>query len=109
MPGIRPVGGICGANVTGADGEALGSITELMLDIDTGRITYAVLAYGGVLGVGEKLFALPWAGVEIDPASGEVRVGVTRDQLEKLPGFDKDAWPTGPDPAFDHLNATEAA
>lgn len=105
MAGIRPVGSICGAAVAGADGEALGTITELMLDCDRGTIAYAVLAFGGVLGVGEKLFAVPWNAFEVDATSGDVRLAVARDALEALPGFDKDAWPTEPDPAFAELVA----
>ena len=100
MAGLRPVSGISGASVTGADGETLGSITELMLDTDSGGVAYAVLAYGGVLGVGEKLFALPWDALAIDAASGEVSSSLTRERLDGLSGFDKDAWPTEADSAF---------
>ena len=100
MAGIRPVGGICGASVEAPDGGTLGSISELMIDTGSGGIAYAVLAYGGVLGVGEKLFAVPWSCFEVDAASGAITLPVDRDRLEALPGFDKDAWPTDPDPAF---------
>ena len=103
MPGIRPVSGICGASVAGVDGEALGTITEMMLDADNGRITYAVLACGGVLGLGEKLFAIPWTAFEVDAAPGEISLPLARDRLDELSGFDKDAWPTEPDPAFADL------
>ena len=100
MPGIMAAGGICGGSVLGADGETLGSITELMVDTDSGAIAYAVLSYGGVLGVGEKLFAVPWRCFAIDAVSGEVRLDVPRERLDELPGFDKDAWPTEADPVF---------
>lgn len=100
MAGLRPVSGICGASVTGADGETLGSITELMLDTDSSGVAYAVLAFGGVLGVGEKLFALPWSSLTIDAASGDVSSSLTRERLEGLDGFDKDAWPTEADSAL---------
>ena len=100
MAGIRPVGGICGSSVEGADGEPLGTISELMLDTESAAVIYAVLAYGGVLGVGEKLFAVPWEAFEIDAASGAISLAVERGRLEELPGFDKDAWPTAADPAF---------
>ena len=103
MAGIRPVGGICGASVAGADGEALGTITEIMLDTDDGSVAYVVLAFGGMLGVGEKLFAIPWGAFDVDAASGEISLLLTRDRLDALPGFDKDAWPTEPDPAFADL------
>lgn len=97
MAGLRPVGTICGSSVTGADGETLGSITEIMLDTGSGGVAYAVLAYGGVLGVGEKLFALAWDALSVDAATGEVSSPLTREQLDGLDGFDKDAWPTEAD------------
>lgn len=98
--GVLPVGNICGASVAAADGESLGTISELMVDGDSGAIVYAVLAYGGVLGVGEKLFALPWTAFDVDAASGALSLPIARARFEALPGFDKDAWPTAPDPAF---------
>jgi sporulation protein YlmC with PRC-barrel domain len=91
---------ICGAAVTGPDGEKLGSISELMVDSATGAISYAVLAYGGLLGVGEKLFAIPWRSFRIDPVGNRISLDAPQARLEALPGFDKDAWPTGPDPSF---------
>lgn len=97
---VLPVANICGASVRGSDSEPLGSITEVMIDSETGAVAYVVLSFGGVLGVGEKLFALDWRRLAPDPATGEVKASVTREQLEGLPGFDKDAWPTGPDPAL---------
>jgi sporulation protein YlmC with PRC-barrel domain len=100
MAGIMAAGGICGASVLGPDGEALGSITELMVDTGSGAIAYAVLSFGGVLGVGEKLFAVPWACLAVDAVNDEIRLNVPRERLEALPGFDKDAWPTEADPAF---------
>lgn len=98
---LLPAGNICGASVADADGESLGSITELMVDTDGGGVAYAVLAYGGLLGVGEKLFAVPWRAFEVDAVSGAISLPVARERFEELPGFDKDAWPTEPDPAFD--------
>jgi len=100
MAGIVAIGSICGSSVSGADGETLGSITEIMVDTAGGGVAYVVLAYGGVLGVGEKLFALPWSALSIDAASGKITTSLTRDRLDGLDGFDKDAWPTEPDAAL---------
>lgn len=100
MAGLMHVGGICGADIAGADGESLGSISELMIDSGSGAIAYAVLAYGGILGVGEKLFAVPWQAFTVEPASGSISLPVPRERFEALPGFDKDAWPTEADPEF---------
>lgn len=95
-----PVGGICGATVADAAGESLGSISELMIDSEKGGIAYAVLAYGGVLGVGEKLFAVPWHAFEVDPTTGAITLPVARERFDRSPGFDKDAWPTEADAEF---------
>ena len=91
---------LIGADVVDVKGAALGSISELMLDGDSGAVAYAVLAYGGVFGVGEKLFAVPWCAFAVDDADGTITVAVARGQLDQWPGFDKDAWPTEADAAF---------
>lgn len=96
-PAVVAVGAICGAQVTNRDGEALGTIAELMVDTASGRISYAVLSFGGVLGVGEKLFAVPWDCLAIDPTSNGVTLDLPRARLDEADGFDKDAWPTVPD------------
>ncbi|MFC3713575.1 PRC-barrel domain-containing protein [Sphingoaurantiacus capsulatus] len=95
-----PAAAICGASVTGSDGESLGTVSELMIDSRSGGIAYAVLAFGGVMGVGEKLFAVPWAAFSADPASGELSLKVSASALAEREGFDKDAWPTSADASF---------
>jgi sporulation protein YlmC with PRC-barrel domain len=95
---LLAMGAVCGASVTGADGAPLGTITEIMIDADTGGIAYAVLTHGGVLGVGEKLFAVPWRRFTIDAADGTITLDVPADRLDALDGFDKDAWPVEGDP-----------
>lgn len=90
---LMAVSHMCGAVVDGADGEKLGSITDVMVDTDTGRISYVVFAYGGVLGVGEKLFAVPWEALEPEPLNGRFKVQVDAAALDAAEGIDKDAWP----------------
>lgn len=94
---LTPVGNICGAHIIGRDGHAIGSITELMIEDGSGRISYAAVSVGGLLGVGERLFAVPWAAFIVDPVHGQFSLPMTRAELEATSGFDKDAWPTGPD------------
>ena len=60
---------------------------------DIGRVAYAVLSFGGILGFGGKLFAMPWSAITVDEARQRFLVNVTKDQLEQMPGFDKDHWP----------------
>ena len=74
-------------------GEDIGRIEELMIDVTTGRVAYAVLSFGGFLGIGGKLFALPWSALTVDEAQKRFVVNVSHDALDKMPGFDKDNWP----------------
>jgi sporulation protein YlmC with PRC-barrel domain len=84
---------IIGDKVVNTAGEQLGSITELMIDLDDGLIAYAVLSFGGILGMGNKLFAIPWEALTIDTESHNVILDVDKEVLENAPGFDKDNWP----------------
>ena len=74
-------------------GDDIGTIEELMVDVTTGRIAYAVLSFGGFMGIRNKLFALPWSALTVDEARKRFVVNVTREALDKVPGFDKDHWP----------------
>lgn len=81
--------------------EQLGEIKELMLDMRSGRVSYAVLSYGGFLGLGEKLFAVPWEALTLDTGNKRFVLDVERDRLEGAPGFDKAHWPDMADPAWE--------
>jgi sporulation protein YlmC with PRC-barrel domain len=96
--GLLPMSAIAGAQLRNRAGEGLGTICEVMLAPAEGRIAYLVLSFGGVLGVGEKLFAVPWHAVTVDPADNALVVDMSAERLAELPGFDEEAWPTGPDP-----------
>ena len=74
-------------------GEDLGKINDLMIDLQSGRIAYAVLSFGGVLGIGDKLFALPWNALRVDEDEKELILDIDKRRLETAPGFDKDHWP----------------
>lgn len=54
---------------------------------------YAVLSFGGFLGMGEKLFAVPWSALTLDTATKSFKLNVDKDRLKTAPGFDKDHWP----------------
>ncbi len=79
--------------VRNPQGEDLGEIKNLMVDLNAGRIVYAVLAFGGVLGAGEKLFAIPWEAFTQRTEERTFILNVDREQLEKSPGFREDEWP----------------
>jgi sporulation protein YlmC with PRC-barrel domain len=84
---------LIGDRVVNLAGQDIGRIEELMVDVTTGRVAYAVLSFGGFLGIGNKLFALPWSALTVDETHKRFVVNVTRESLEKMPGFDKDHWP----------------
>ena len=73
--------------------ENLGDIKEIMLDMRTGQVAYAVLSFGGILGMGEKLFAVPWNALTLDAVNKCFILDVEKEHLENAPGFDKNDWP----------------
>jgi hypothetical protein len=71
-----------------------------MIDIPSGRVAYAVLSFGGILRMGNKLFAVPWEVLTVDEDQKCFILNVDRATLENAPGFDKDNWPDMADPAW---------
>ena len=84
---------IIGSKVMNLKGETLGKIEDVVVDIDTGRILYAVLDFGGFLGIGDKLFPVPWKSLAALPSEGIFFLDRSKEQLEKAPGFDKNKLP----------------
>lgn len=82
-----------GNDVYNEQNEDLGDIKEIMLNMRTGRIGYAVLSFGGFMSLGEKLFAVPWEALKLDTENKRFVLNVAKDRLESAPGFDKDDWP----------------
>lgn len=82
--------------------EDLGDIKEIMLDIRSGRISYAVLSFGGFMGVGEKLFAVPWSTLTLDTTNKRFILKIDKEQLKDAPGFDADKWPDMADPVWNN-------
>lgn len=86
-------GTIKGDKVRNPAGDNLGHIEELVIDLEGGRVNYAVLASGGFLGLGDKYFAIPWDLLSVDTDAQEIVIDVSKETLESAPGFDKDDWP----------------
>ncbi|MGA1874851.1 MAG: PRC-barrel domain-containing protein [bacterium] len=82
-----------GDKVVNPDNEDLGDIKEFMIDMDTGCVAYAVLAAGGLLGLGEKLFAIPMQALTLDEDRKLFILNVSKQKLKEASGFDKDHWP----------------
>ncbi len=92
-PALMGADTLIGDSVVNTQEEDLGDIKEIMLDMQTGQVAYAVLAFGGFLGLGEKLFAVPWQALHLDTANKRMVLNVDKERLKNAPGFDKDAWP----------------
>jgi len=97
---------IIGMAVKNKQGEHLGRIDDLVVDMKNGEIRYAALSFGGVAGVGSKLFAVPWQSMTF--VFGEASnkndrhfvFDATKDQLDNAPGFDSSHWPNVADPKW---------
>ena len=100
QPNVLSSKSICTDHVKNSNGEDLGKIEDLMIDLYSGRIAYAVLSFGGFLGAGTKLFAIPWDALTLDTVNKEFILNVDKSRLENATGFDKDNWPNMADPAF---------
>ncbi len=91
---------LIGNDVYNLQDDDLGDIKEIMLDMRSGQVAYAVLSLGGFLGMGEKLFAVPWSALTLDTENKRFLLSVDKDRLESAPGFDKNLWPDMADPSW---------
>jgi sporulation protein YlmC with PRC-barrel domain len=80
--------------VISADGEHVGKISDIMLDVQSGRVAYVVLAEGGFLGIYCTLHAIPWSALMLDADEKCFFVDMTAEEIRNEPGFDKDHWPS---------------
>ena len=94
MYGVVPASKIIGESVINRQGENVGKIQELLIDAKKNRVAYAVLSYGGFLGMGNKLFAMPWEAFEFSATENKLILNVEKEKLQNAPGFEKgDKWP----------------
>ena len=91
---------IIGDKVENALGESLGKIDNLMINLNSGIIEYAVLEFGAVLGIGGKLFAIPFSELHVDPTREIFILNKDKDYLKSMPGFDKNHWPDTNDHSY---------
>ena len=81
-----------GTDVYGPKEAKIGEIDHLMIDKVSGRVTYAIMSFGGFLGLGHSHYPVPWATLKYDTALGGYRTGITEQQLRDAPEFSDDAW-----------------
>ena len=84
---------IIGTKVKNPNDENLGDIKDLVIDPESGQVVYGVVSFGGVLGMGDKLFAIPWDALRWNPDKKYYVLDLDKDTLKKAPGFDKKHWP----------------
>jgi sporulation protein YlmC with PRC-barrel domain len=84
---------LIGDHVHNLENEHLGEIKEIMLDMRTGKIAYAVMSSGGVFSIGEKLFAVPWSALTLDTVNHRFTLNLAKGRFDDAPGFDTDHWP----------------
>lgn len=91
------------AKIRNPQGEDLGEVEELVVDVNSGDIRYAVVSYGGFLGLGDKLFAVPLKAMTLkqdEDADAFFVVDINEERLENSEGFDDDNWPNFSDQSF---------
>src|SRR3954471_13556763 len=89
---------IIGKKVVNLEGENVGEIKDLMVNYTDGNVTYAVMSFGGILGIGDKLFAVPWVSLTYDRENDSLLMKANKELLKNAPGFDKNNWPDMSDP-----------
>lgn len=97
---ILSASSIIGDKVKNPAGEDLGKIEELMIDTKDGDVNYAVVSFGGFLGMGDKFFAVPLDAMEINTSDECMVLNVSKEKLKDAPGFDKDNWPSTADTSW---------
>lgn len=90
---LLAAGSIIGDKVVNQQNEHIGKIEELMISLDDGIISYAVMSFGGFLNFGNKFFAVPWKTLKVDQDKKCLVINVDKERLKEAPGFDKDHWP----------------
>jgi len=81
-----------GTDVYDKSGDNIGSIEDVMIDRISGKVRYAIMSFGGFLGIGEKYHPLPWDSLDYDTDKGGYCVQVTKRGLEDAPNFNRDAF-----------------
>lgn len=99
-PALMGANTLLGNDVYNSDGESLGDIKEFMIEMATGKVAYAVLSFGGLLGMGDKLFAVPWSALKLDTQNKRFSLNATKESLKDAPGFNKDSWPAMSDQSW---------
>lgn len=91
---------ITGQKVTNLKDENIGDIKDLMINPNNGEVVYAVLSFGGFMGIGNKLFAIPLEALQFSDKDETIKLDINKEKLENAPSFDEDNWPMTADAKF---------
>lgn len=99
---VRRITALTGMAVKSPTGESLATIRDFMIDVKEQHVVFVAVGHGGVLGVNEKLFAVPWDAMEVRSLTAKAAdeafiLNVDKTVFDTNPGFDKDNWPTDGD------------
>lgn len=93
-PEVMAASTLEGDRVLSTEGDEVGKVKDIMLDVQSGRIAYAVMSSGGFLGIGDKLLAIPWNALTLDTTRKCFLLALSSERVKNAPGFDKDHWPS---------------
>lgn len=93
-PRLMTADTLTGNKVVNQQNETLGTVQDIMLDVPRGRIAYLVMSSGGFLGLGDRLFAIPWSVLALDTDRKCFVLDARKSTFENAPGFDKNHWPS---------------
>jgi PRC-barrel domain len=100
-PSLISAGKVQGTNVYNTNGDSLGEVYDVMIDKLSGKVAYAIMSFGGFLGIGERYHPLPWNTLKYDTRQGGYVVGLTRQQLEGAPTFARTETPAWGDRTYE--------
>jgi sporulation protein YlmC with PRC-barrel domain len=92
-PRVMSTSSLSKNKVTNMNGEDLGKIEDIMIDLETGRIAFAVLSTGGFIGREARLYAIPWESLTLSLHDKKYILNITRETLENAPNFNRTNWP----------------
>jgi sporulation protein YlmC with PRC-barrel domain len=99
-PDVMAASTLDGDKILSTEGDEVGKVKDIMLDVQSGRIAYVVMSSGGFLGIGDKLLAIPWSALTLDTTRKCFVLALSSERVKNAPGFDKDHWPSMADPTW---------
>jgi sporulation protein YlmC with PRC-barrel domain len=99
-PRVLATSALKGSRVGNFAGEDLGKVDDLVVDVDSGRLNYVIVSIGGFLGIGDKLFAVPWELFTVRTGDHEFLLDIEKQMLRDAPSFERSKWPDMSDSAW---------